>query len=78
MKITGSSSRIDAMSRPLASYALDGITTFRPGMWHTSASRLWLCWAARFIPAPAAVMTVTGRRALPPNMYFIFASWFMS
>ena len=46
-------------------------------MWQTRASRLWLCCAARFTPAPAAVMTVTGRRALPPNMYFIFASWFI-
>ena len=45
-KITGSSSRTDAISSPLASYALDGMTTLRPGMWHTSASRLWLCWAA--------------------------------
>jgi hypothetical protein len=31
--ITGSSSRIDAIRRPLASDGVDGITTFRPGVW---------------------------------------------
>jgi hypothetical protein len=31
--ITGSSSRIDAMSRPFASAGVLGITTLRPGVW---------------------------------------------
>ena len=31
-KMTGSSSRMEAVSRPLASAALEGATTFKPGM----------------------------------------------
>ena len=37
-KSTGSGSRIDASSRPFASYGFDGQTTLRPAMWMKSAS----------------------------------------
>ena len=58
------------------SYGFDGYTTFRPGMWHRIASRLWLCWAAADRPPPPAVVMVSGTVAEPPNMYLIFAAWF--
>ena len=32
-KMTGSGSSIAAISRPLASYGFEGMTTFRPAMW---------------------------------------------
>ena len=76
MKMTGLSSRMDAISRPFASYGPEGITTLSPGMWQNHASRLWLCCAAMLSPAPAAVRTTIGSFALPPNMYFILAIWF--
>src|SRR5919205_1082868 len=50
-KMTGLSSRIADFNKPLASAGVDGVTTFRPGMWQNHASRLWLCWAA--LPRPA-------------------------
>ncbi len=46
-------------------------------MWQRRASRLWECWAATRMPAPQVVRTTMGSLALPPNMYFIFAIWFM-
>ncbi len=39
-KITGSGSSMDASRRPLASWALEGITTLRPGM--QTEMRFWV------------------------------------
>ena len=33
-------------------------------MWQSSASRLWLCWAAADSPAPPAVVIVSGSVAV--------------
>ena len=56
------------MSRPLASYGLDGTTTLRPGMWVKIGYSACECWAAARSPAPYMVRTTTGVTALPPNM----------
>ena len=68
MKTTGLSSRIAVFSRPLASAGVDGIATFRPGMWLTHACRLWLCCAADRRVAPSVVRSTSGTRRLPPDM----------
>ena len=41
------------------SAGVDGITTLRPGMWASSASRLWECWLPDERPAPNWVRTVS-------------------
>ena len=72
---TGLSSRSAATSRPFMSPALAGITVLSPGRGHSRASRLWLCWAPAESPAPPMVVMVSGRVALPPNMYLSLAAW---
>ena len=67
-KITGSRSRIASISRPLASYGLEGSTTFRPGMWVKIGYSACECCAAAFMPAPYMVRMTIGVSALPPNM----------
>ena len=48
---TGSGSSMAAMSRPLASYGLDGITTLMPATWVNRASGDWLCvWPPKMPP----------------------------
>ncbi len=71
----GLSSAMHAAIRPFMSAGFDGMTTFRPGMWHSTASSDWLCCAAADRPAPAAVVIVSGSLAPPPNMYFSLAAW---
>ena len=69
---------MELSSRPRASCALLGYTTFRPGTWVSHASRLWQCWAAPPVPAPAGRRTTMGREMLPPNMKRILAAWLTS
>ena len=75
MKITGSSSRMAAFSRPFASAGAAGITTLSPGMWQNSASRLCECWPASEFPAPPCVRTTSGTLPWPPDMKRYFAAW---
>ena len=60
MKRTGSSSRIEDFSRPLASAAFEGITTLRPGTAQNQASKFCECWAPLGPPAPHIVRIVSG------------------
>ena len=57
------------------SAGVDGMTTVRPGMWHSSASRLWECWLPDERPAPNCVRTVSPISAAPPVMNGSFAAW---
>ena len=67
-KITGSSSRMAAISSPLASYGVEGTATLSPGTWVKIEYRLWECWLAARMPAPHMVRITIGTLALPPNM----------
>ena len=56
------------MSRPLASYGVDGTTTFSPGMWVKIGYSACECCDAARMPAPNMVRITIGVTALPPNM----------
>ena len=60
------------------SAGVDGMTTLRPGMWASSASRLWECWLPDERPAPNWVRTVSAISAAPPVMNGSFAAWLSS
>ena len=60
------------------SAGVDGMTTLRPGMWASSASRLWECWLPDDRPAPNWVRTVRAIWAAPPVMNGSFAAWLRS
>ena len=66
-KITGSLSRMAWISRPLASYGVDGTTTFSPGMWVKAGTGTGVLRGGAQ-PAPYMVRMTTGVTALPPNM----------
>ena len=78
MKTTGFGSWIAARSSPYVSAGVDGMTTVRPGMCASSASRLWECWLPEERPAPNWVRTVSAICAAPPVMNGILAAWFSS
>ncbi len=68
MKITGLSSRMAALSRPLASFGSEGMATTRPGMWANQLSKAWECWAATWAAAPDGPRRTIGQRICPPDM----------
>jgi hypothetical protein len=68
MKSTGSSLRIELLSRPLASYGVLGITTRMPGVLTNQDSIECECWAAFCVPPPPGARIVSGIRHWPPNM----------
>ncbi|PKV99881.1 hypothetical protein ATK30_0874 [Amycolatopsis echigonensis] len=72
---TGSSSRIAAASRPLASAGVAGASTFRPGTWAYQTSRFCECVAASCCPPPPGVRITSGTLTCPPNIERIFAAW---
>ena len=56
-----------AISSPLASYGLDGITVLRPQTWVNIASALWLwVWPPK-MPPPHGMRTVIGAVNSPPE-----------
>ncbi len=67
MKMTGSSSSMLALSRPLASRGVAGATTLRPGTELNQFSNVWE-WVAPSWPHPLTVRITMGTRILPPNM----------
>ena len=73
--MTGLGSSIAESSRPLASPAVAGITTLRPGTWANHASRLCECWAAAPVPEPSGARSTIGTVAAPPSMKWILAAW---
>ena len=75
---TGPGSAIALSSRPAASAAQLGITTFRPGTWASHASRLWECWAPLRLPAPPWVRRTIGTDSWPPDMKCALAAWLTS
>src|SRR5918911_3045093 len=58
---TGSSSRMDDRSRPLASYGVDGTTTFKPGTWVKNASTDCEWYSAPWTPPPYGARMVIGQ-----------------
>ena len=59
----------------MASAAVAGMTTLRPGTWANHASRLWECWAAAPVPEPSGARSTMGTDMAPPSMKWIFAAW---
>ena len=78
MNTTGLGSAIALASSPAASAALDGITTFSPGMCVSHASRLCECWAPARAPAPPWVRSTIGTVSWPPDMKCALAAWLTS
>ena len=68
MKITGLSSRIALLSRPFASFGVEGITTTRPGTCTNQLSNACECWAATCAAAPDGPRITIGQRIWPPDM----------
>ncbi len=68
MNTTGLSSRIAALSRPLASAAVEGVATSRPGTCRNIASRQCEWVGPSWWPAPWGMRTTSGTFAWPPNM----------
>ena len=64
-KMTGSGSRIADRRSPLASYGVEGMTTFRPGTWAKNASTDWLWYSAPWTPAPNGARIVIGHPYVP-------------
>ena len=60
------------------SAGVEGMTTVSPGMWASSASRLWECWLPEERPAPNWVRTVSAISAPPPVMNGSLAAWLSS
>ena len=60
------------------SAGVDGMTTLKPGMWASSASRLCECWLPEERPAPNWVRTVSAISAAPPVMKGSLAAWLSS
>ncbi len=60
------------------SAGVEGMTTVRPGMCASSASRLCECWLPDERPAPNCVRTVSAICAAPPVMNGSLAAWFRS
>ncbi len=54
--------------QPLASWALDGATTLRPGTCMNMACRPWLCWAPWPQDLPIIERTTSGTLTAPPYM----------
>ena len=68
MKITGLSSRIAALSSPLASAAVLGTATSRPGTcrYQDSSECEWV--GPSWWPAPCGIRITSGTFTWPPNM----------
>ena len=60
------------------SAGVEGMTTLKPGMCASSASRLWECWLPEERPAPNWVRTVSAISAAPPVMNGSLAAWLSS
>ena len=60
--------RIADLIKPLASDAVAGATTTKPGVWIYQASVDCQCWAAPPLRTPIACLTTRGTRACPPNI----------
>ena len=72
--MTGSSSLIAETRSPLASYGLEGTTTFRPETCAKNDSALWEWYGPPLIPPPYGALTTTGAEYSPPDLYLIFES----
>ena len=57
------------------SAGVEGMTTVKPGMCASSASRLCECWLPDERPAPNCVRTVSAISAAPPVMNGNLAAW---
>ena len=75
-KMTGSLSRIDWMSSPLASYGVGGDCHLQTGnVGKDIGTALRMLGRCSESPAPTIVRMTTGVVALPPNMYLNLAAW---
>ena len=75
MNTHGSSSSMQAVSRPLASAGVLGHTTLMPGVCINHASSDCECCAPKDRPAATTVLIVRGTPVLPPDMYRSLAAW---
>ncbi len=77
-KITGFSSRIDALSRPLASAGDDGKAIFRPGTPWNQVACVWEWIAPKRPPPPTAERTTIGTLRCSLDRYQYLADWLTS
>src|SRR6202012_6301345 len=77
MKITGSGSTMADFSKPLASYGLDGTTTFKPGQLAYQFSKHWLCCELSIPALPVGPRNTIGTENWPPLIDMILAAPFM-
>ena len=68
MKMTGLSSRMAALSRPLASAAVVGTATSSPGTCRYMASSECECVGPSWCPAPCGMRMTIGTLTWAPNM----------
>ena len=68
MNMTGSLSRIAVFISPLASYAVAGQTTFKPGTLARKFSCVCECVAPTLVPPFAGPRTTIGQLIKPPLM----------
>ena len=77
MKITGSLSRMEVLSKPLAKYGLDGTTTFRPGVLAYQFSKFCECCELSIPALPVGPRNTMGTGYCPPDMDIILAALLM-
>ena len=75
MKITGSLQSIEARISPLASAALDGVTTLIPATCANHASSMSECCPPKPTPTPVVVRITIGTLVCPPDMKRSLAAW---
>ena len=68
--MTGSSSRMAAFNRPLASYALDGIITLSPGQLAYQLSNAWECVEASCPAEAVGPRKTIGQGNCPPAVSY--------
>mmetsp|Transcript_9279 Transcript_9279/g.36263 ORF Transcript_9279/g.36263 Transcript_9279/m.36263 type:complete len:211 (-) Transcript_9279:414-1046(-) len=71
---TGLSSRMAALSRPLASSEFHGDTTLRPGQWLYQEAKHCECWAATPAATPLGPRNTMGTLMSPADMYSCLAA----
>src|SRR5690606_35200818 len=77
IKITGSSSRIADFKSPLASYGLEGTTTFKPGVLANQLSKACECVAPNCPAEAVGPRNTIGHLNCPPDICRILAALFI-
>ncbi len=74
IKMTGSLSRMEVFNSPLASYGLDGTTTFSPGVLANQFSKFCECCELSIPAFPVGPRNTIGTLNCPPDIDIILAA----